>query len=175
MANSKQIWVAYNHMPGGQVVVTHFETIKRTKKLGDNQTEEITFTAETQLEGFLKSDFVSLKVKGQDIVKNKCIQFPVNEDLPIDPAPAVLAYAFKQGIEPLRSAVENAKLADADKKVAALEAENLDMKKKLDSQGAQITEMLEMMRKLTAPSEQVASIKPGMQPSDQTSDASKPA
>lgn len=136
---AKQIWVAYNHMPGGQVVITHFETVVRQKKVGDDKTEAVTFTAETQLEGFKKSDFVELKMKGKDRVKGEVIVFPPNEDLPIDPAPAVLAYALKQGIEPIRSAAEMAKQTASEEKVVALENQISELK-------GQINQMMEIMK-----------------------------
>jgi hypothetical protein len=136
---AKEIWVAYNHMPGGQVVVTHFKTVVRKRKIGDDKVEEVTFTAETQLEGFKKSDFVELKLKGKDRVKHEVLVFPVNEDLPVDPAPAVIAYATRMGIEPIKSAAEQQKQTASEEKVIALENQISNLQ-------GQITQMMEMMK-----------------------------
>lgn len=138
---AKQIWCVYNHMSGGQVVATHFESRTRKRKMGDDKSEDVLFTAEDQLEGFRKSDFVALKIRDKDLVKNQVLVFPPNEDLPIDPAPAVLAWAEKQGIEPVKSAAEAAKQIASDEKVKQLEAQIYEQK-------GQISQIMEMLKQL---------------------------
>jgi hypothetical protein len=97
----KTIWCVYNHVPGGQLVAQHFDTYSRKRKTSESTTEEVEFTAQTQLDNFQKSDFVALKMKGKDLEKNKVLVFPENISLPRDPANTVLQWAIAQGAEPL--------------------------------------------------------------------------
>lgn len=145
----KQIWCVYNHMPGGQMVVTHFETYKRKRKVGNDKTEEVTFTADDQLEAFKKSDFVSLKIKGKDAVKNDVITFPPNTDLPKDPAPAVFAYAFSQGMEPIRSAEEKKAMPVDKGRVQELESQVTDLQAQLKASNEVQQQILEQLKKLS--------------------------
>ncbi len=97
---TKTIWCVYNHMPGGQLVTQHFDTYTRKKKVAEDRTEDVEFTAENQLLNFKKSDFIALKMKGKDLKKNEVLVFPENVSLPRDPASTVLAWALEQGAEP---------------------------------------------------------------------------
>lgn len=149
--NKKQLWVAYNHMPGGHIVVQHFETVTRTKKVGDQHTE-ITFTAETQVEGFKKSDFVACKLKGSDLKKNHLLIFPANMDLnPKDPAGTVIEWAKAQGMEPIVSNADQAKAAQQvqaqapDPKVAVLELDVLNLTEKVNGLDSKMDQILKAL------------------------------
>jgi len=103
-----RIWCVYNHMPGGHIVATHFETYELKKKMGGDSTETVMFTAENQLEGLRKSKFVQLNVRGK-IEKNKVLQYAGSQDLSYDPKAAnkVIEWAKAQGVEPIKSAEDS--------------------------------------------------------------------
>lgn len=93
----RQMWIAFNHIPNGQIVVQHFEDIVREKKAGDDQVKRVKFSCETQIEGFRHSDFVGLYENGK-IVKNKVLIFPRDRDIIGAPnaANVVIEWAIKE-------------------------------------------------------------------------------
>lgn len=99
----KRLWCSYNHMPGGQVVVQHFENLELERRTGDDTSEKVKFTAEERLKSFEKSDFVALYLKGQ-LHKNKVLVYD-GPDLGDHPRAAdmVIEWALKQGQQPIVS------------------------------------------------------------------------
>lgn len=151
---SKSLWCVYNHLPGGHLVATHFETYTRLRKVAEDKTEPVEFTAEAQLEAFKRSGFVGLKMKGKDLVKNQILAYPANAALPRDPANAVLDWAIKEGAEPHRTANELAHAARggaavADPKQQAeidqLKTDISDLKKSNEETKAGIAQILEAL------------------------------
>ena len=145
----KRIWCVYNHVPGGQLVAIHFDTLTRKKKVGDG-TEEIVFSADEQMKGFKGSDFVGLKMAGKDFQKNEVLVFPENVQMDSkDPAGQVLAWAVEQGAEPITapaekkiigagatpelSAAEKKKIEDLEKNVSDLQKGQADLKTGIES------------------------------------------
>ena len=138
----KQIWCVYNHMPYGHMVATHFETNVRKRRNGDS-TEEVTFTAENQLENFKRTEQVSLYtvVAGQapKLEKNKVIVCPVDVDHP-NPAGAALEYAASMGIQavpdPKRKELPNSEIervAQLEGRIAGIETSQNQMASALNS------------------------------------------
>ena len=127
-----RIWCVYNHLPGGHVVATHFETYKLRKKLGEDKSEEVTFKAEDQLEGLKRSSYVALNIRGK-VEKNKVLRYDGSEDLIDNPRAAnvVLDWAKAQGVEAIKSAEEskekvgievaNTRVDDLERRVSALD------------------------------------------------------
>ena len=113
MAN-KRIWITYNHVPGGQIVAMHFETVTRERKTGDSTTEKKVITPEEQVRGWEKSDCVALNVKGQ-IVKNKILTYagPELDDDDLHAADRVIAWAQQMGLEPIYTPKEKTAVAQA--------------------------------------------------------------
>lgn len=105
-ATVKKIWCVYNHVPGGQIIATHFSTYTRKKRTGPDSSEDILFRAEDQLVAFKKSHFVGLKMRGVDFKKNEVLVYPENLFLPDDPADTVIAWALEQGVEPYKTPSE---------------------------------------------------------------------
>lgn len=138
MAKDK-IWFVYNHNPGGQVVVSHVETRKRRRNLGGEKYEEIIITAEQDLEGIIKSSFITLKLKDKPLQKNKVLVFPSSEELPKDPAGKVLEWAYAQGIEAYEPEKQTTDRQASMEKMKLMEGEILSLQKKIDS----LTEALE--------------------------------
>ena len=96
----EQIWAIYCHHPGGQVVATHFEDLYR-KRRGIHGEEEIFSSAKERLEGFKKSPFVKLNLKGQ-ILSNEMLVYdgPSLAGRP-DADQVVLKWAMNKGLVPL--------------------------------------------------------------------------
>lgn len=148
---SKRIWFVYNHIPGGHVIVSHVETRTRTRKRGED-TEEVTTSAEQELEGIKKSDFIGLKLKGSDFKKNHVLVFPQGMELPTDPAPTVLDWAYKQGIEPYSTLSPDKGKVPPPQETAELESLREQVKEQLkENQGMkeQIAQLVAGMAKLT--------------------------
>ena len=156
-----QIWIAYNHMPGGQIVVQHFEDITRQKKTGDNHTQTIEFKAETQLAGFEKSDFVALYQNGK-LTRNKVLVFPKDKDLRYlrNAADVVIEWAWQQGMEPAPSAskpkvaLASDPLKPIDPRIQDLERSNSDLQDNVERLRAQneategkLNNILELLQK----------------------------
>lgn len=108
-AHDKQIWAAYNHVPGGQIIVTHFERSSRKKRVGDQEIE-VTATPMDQLKSYEKSEFVALNLNGS-ITRNKMLIYTPEHDLSEEPnaADVVIEWAQKQGLKPIKTAEEKMK------------------------------------------------------------------
>ena len=132
-ANGKQIWAAYNHMPGGQIVAIHFEDVTRTKKQGDGQTE-ILFTADDQLTSFEKSPQVALFVN-EKLVKNKMLRYDQG-DLRGNPRAndVVIAWAISKGMQPFQSPSDKQHVTPQDhaRRIDRLEADVAGINSKVD-------------------------------------------
>ena len=142
-----RIWFVYNHVPGGNVVASHFEDFSRRKKTGDNQETDVVFTSKDQLEQFKKSEFVALNVVGADgrskILKGEVLVYKGGQDLSRNPkaADVVLAWATEQGVRPIEPPGKKGLPAPAD--VEALEARiNTRLDQKLDAKFEEIKNLL---------------------------------
>lgn len=141
-----QIWICYNHMPGGHMVAMHFEDIERSAKQGDN-VKTVKITSKEQVESFKRGPQVMLNVGGK-IVKNEVLIYQ-GQSVVGDPQAAdkVIAYALDKGMKPIMPVNSHDKgalpdpgrLGDLEKRVTGLEAgqnEMLDLLKKLQPVGS---------------------------------------
>ena len=99
----KQIYVAFNRLPGGQICTQHFETYIRQRKVGD-QTQDIVFRAEDQLAGFRQQDEVAINVNGK-ITRHEVLIYDLPDALTLarDPrgAQRVTEWAIGKGLRPI--------------------------------------------------------------------------
>lgn len=138
------IWIAYNHMPGGQIVVMWFADIVRHRKLGGDATQEVKFPSSDQLTEFKKGAQVATNVKGK-LTRNQVLVYN-GPSLGADPKAnsKVIAWAIEQGLEPIITKAEkDASPAEISKRVAALEGGMEDVQK---TQG-RILSILERLEK----------------------------
>lgn len=137
-----QMWAAYNHMPGGQIVAIHFEDNIRTKKIGD-QMQNLLFTAKEQIEAFEKSPNVAINIKGQ-ITKNKVIVYN-GSDLKYNPkaADVVIAWAKGQGLLPIETKNDREpKGFERDKRLDAVESSVADLKSTVNDLAGSVRELV---------------------------------
>ena len=122
------IWIAYNHIPGGQIVAMWFADITRRRKLGGDAVQEVKFPSSEQLEQFKKSSQVAINVKGK-LTRNQVLIYN-GPALGNDPKAAskVIAWAISQGLEPVVTKAEkDASPAEMSKRVAMLEGAVTDL------------------------------------------------
>lgn len=120
----KQIWAAYNHLPGGQVVVIHFEDFLRGQ-MRDGKKEEVLITAKEQVEGFRKTPQVAINIKGAITMRQVLIYDGPDVQGEPDAADRVIAWALEKGIRPIMKEkvldpIENTRLAAVEKDVAEM-------------------------------------------------------
>lgn len=135
------IYFCYNHFPGGQVMFSYAKASSIDRKMGDDQVQTIRHTAKENLDAIKKSGYVSLKMKGKDLVKNEILVYPKDLDVPDDPGPAVLAWAYENGIEPYVNPNEQKKDDFSVMKLSSLE-------ETVKTQQAQIEQLLALVTKL---------------------------
>lgn len=138
----EQVWVAYNHMPNGQIAITHFETEVRRKRIDDNHVDEVVFTVKEQIESFARSDFVALNMDGV-LVKNRVLVYDGPQLNRRDPhnADRVIEWALRKGLVPKPMASE-VKAKENDR-VNLIDERVLKLEKKVDDQGSKIDQILE--------------------------------
>ena len=145
-ALENQIWVAYNHVPGGQIGTAHFEDIYRDKKEGDT-VKQIFISSKDQLATFKNTESVALKMKGKDAIKNQVRVYTGGRNLTREPKAAeiVTAWAIEQGLEPIRApkSQEDAKPYEHDKRITVIEG-------RLDGQDVKLDKILETLETLGA-------------------------
>lgn len=126
-----QIWVAFNYMPGGHIVVQHFEDLEGQKKMGESEIE-VKVTAKEQVESFKKQENVALNVKGV-LKKNDVLIYP-GASLRSNPkaAEVVIDWAKEQGLKPVMASADQkgdqTKTYEYDKRISALEGDVKDIK-----------------------------------------------
>ena len=134
-ALENQIWVAYNHVPGGQIGTAHFEDIYRDKKEGDT-VKQIFISSKDQLATFKNTESVALNMKGKGVIKNQVLVYTGGRNLTRDPKAAdiVTAWAIEQGLEPIRApkSQEDAKPYEHDKRLTVVEGRIDSLDTKLD-------------------------------------------
>jgi len=141
----KRIYVAFNHVPNGQICVQHFDHVVRDKKIGDDRVETIHFTPEEQIKGFEKSDFVAIMVNGT-IVKNKVMVYS-GPDLAWDDPQAkqkVVEWAKTKGLREIFSEKEKGIMATAIKEKGKME----DVENRMSLTEKRIGEMDEKLDRL---------------------------
>lgn len=151
-----RVWGAYTHIPGGQVVVTHFDTVVLNKREGEKDVP-IVIEAIDKFEAFQKGDYVGLKLAGKEFQKNKALMFPLDKDLGMlpDPAGAVLAWAYQQGIEattpkpvpPALPAQQSQEVDGLKKDVATLSDQ---VKEAMTQNAALLAQNAELLKRLDA-------------------------
>ena len=97
---AETVWVIYNHMPNGHVVVQHFTDEARRQRVGgEGDTKTVIIRAEDQVKGFILSDFVALYQNGK-LEKNKVLVYKGEGKIRGNPrAHAVVhAWAREQGV-----------------------------------------------------------------------------
>ena len=145
--HDKQIWAAYNHVPGGQIMVTHFERSSRKKRVGDQEIE-VTATPMDQMKAYEKSEFVALNLNGT-ITKNKMLIYTPQNDLSEEPnaADIVIAWAKEQGLRAIKTAEEKMKQettpTEQMRRIDAVE-------NKIAEQGTKIDQILSAIQALDA-------------------------
>ena len=122
-----QIWIAYNHLPGGHIVVMHFEDIARQMRQGE-QTKTVKITAKEQVDNFKKSPQVALNVGGK-IVRNEVLlyQGPALEGDP-QAADKVIAYADSKGMKAIVPLNAHVAESGPDSRVSRLETDVANLK-----------------------------------------------
>lgn len=135
----QEIWFAYNHMPNGQIVVSHFKDEQRTRR-GSQGEEDIFFSAKDQIEAFKKGDQVVLNVKGK-IIKNEILIYKGPSDLMRikDPASEVIRWVKEQGMQPIESQNDKAKPHETQTRLDALEG-------RVDTMGHDISKILDLLQ-----------------------------
>jgi len=133
VTETHRVWCCYNHLPGGHIVATHFETYSLKKKMGGDATEEIKFKAEDQMDGLRRSPYVALNIRGK-IEKNKILIYAGSTDLTDDPRAAnvVIEWAKSQGMEPIQTKEEKGVGEVANNRVDILERRVSAIDSKLD-------------------------------------------
>ena len=127
----KQIWVAFNYLPGGHIVAQHFEDLEGQKKVGDNEVD-VEISAKSQVESFKLQPNVAVNIKGT-IKKNEVLIFS-GGDLSRNPkaAEVVINWAKQQGLEPIRASADqkgdDPKVYEYDKRISMLEGDVKDIK-----------------------------------------------
>ena len=140
---TEQVWIAFNHVPGGQRVAQHFEDLTRRQR-GPFGEKEILFTAREQVEGFRKSDSVALLVDGK-IMKNEILIYD-GPNLLGDPNAAlrVLEWSWGKGHRPIQPAKDKEPLAhEQTRRIEHLERRMGETDSKID----RILELLENKKK----------------------------
>jgi hypothetical protein len=146
-AGANIVWVVYNHMPNGHVVVRPFIDEVRKKKVGgEGETKDIKDLAVDQVKGFIKSDFVALHQNGK-LEKNKVLVYDGNvNELRGNPQchAVVHAWAEKQGVTAYL--VERPKAVapvapDVENRLAGLESGQKSMADALQAQAAALNNL----------------------------------
>jgi len=134
-----QIWIAFNQMPGGHIIVQHFEDTVRKQKVGD-QIIDHEISSKEQVAAFKKSDFVALNINGRK-VKNEVLIYQ-ERDLSGNPkaADVVIEWAKGKGLQPIQSSPtqEQSKPFEYDKRIATIE-------KRLDGQDEKLDKILRLV------------------------------
>lgn len=145
MANKKteQIWVAYNHVPNGQIVAEHRETYYGTRVLGGDKTEEKIFKAQDLINGLAASSYVALNMNGV-ITKNKVLIYDEGRDLTDVPnaADIVIEWAIKKGVRPIILESEKKKLTD-EAKLGMLQQRLEDQDSRINAVNEKLDKILE--------------------------------
>lgn len=129
--DGNQIWLAFNYMPGGQIVAQHFEDLEGQKKIGDSE-HEVKVSAKEQVESFKKQDNVTLFVKG--VLKKNEVLIYSGPSLLRNPraAEVVINWAKEQGMQPIRATADqkgtDPKTYEYDKRIGALEGDVKEIK-----------------------------------------------
>lgn len=127
----RQIWVAFNYLPGGQIVVQHFEDLEGQKKIGDNEVD-VKVSAKEQVESFKKQDNVALNLKG-NLKRNEVLIY-AGGDISRNPkaAEVVINWAREQGVQPIKISADqkgdDPKTYEYDKRIGALETDIAGLK-----------------------------------------------
>lgn len=130
-----QIWIAFNYMPGGHIVVQHFEDLEGQKKIGENAID-VKISAKEQVEAFKKQDNVTLFLKG--VLKRNEVLIYSGGSLLNNPkaAEVVINWALEQGLQPIRPSPDqkgtDPKTYEYDKRISALEDGQKTTNEKLD-------------------------------------------
>lgn len=130
-----QIWIAFNYMPGGHIVVQHFEDLEGQKKIGDGAVD-VKVSAKEQVDAFKKQDNVTLFLKG--VLKRNEVLIYNGGNLSNNPkaAEVVINWALEQGLQAIRPSADqkgtDPKTYEYDKRISALENGQKETNDKLD-------------------------------------------
>ena len=140
----KRTWIAFNHVPGGNIVIQRFDYEERSKNVGDNKTETHKYSPEEQIKSFEKGDFVALNIGGK-IIKNKVLIYdgPAIEWDDRDAANKVLEWARSKGVEQIFTAEDrrrqkdmesspSGRIDDLDQRISGLEKGQKATDEKID-------------------------------------------
>lgn len=143
---SEIVWAAYNHMPGGQIVVARFENYTLKRKMGGDKVEEVFFSAVSQAEGLRKSPFVALCINGK-VEQNKILLYTDGYKIrkTRNAADVVIEWAKAKGMVPILSAAEKKQVVHQDTRIDEAEKRIQSLEQKVEDSNSKLDQVLKLL------------------------------